>query len=299
MCRSGWRPADLGDLYLNRIEPVARQKRLVFRASERAERYGWFVFAALGLGLAGSWPGHAQARAARGSVAAPRGTGRPGRRWPRVRQRRKPGANPAAMTAAEAVEAGRTAYGAGRWAEALAAFELAVAIEPKAAVPRYDVAATLFQMERYRGCGRCIRPGPAERPVRCCGRRSTMRWGTRLLHWGMSTRRSRITTRAWPRRPRAPISMPSAATQPSIGASPWSRPSGALRRRGPRTGRQARPGRARRARTGRTRVPLTGGLRRWLAVARARTGGAGTPGKWRGRRERVGAARGRLARRSA
>jgi Ca-activated chloride channel family protein len=51
--------------------------------------------------------------------------------------------------AASVVEKGRTAYAAGRLAEALAAFEHASALEPGNPVPRYDVAATLFQMERY------------------------------------------------------------------------------------------------------------------------------------------------------
>ncbi len=144
----GLAAADLGDLYLNRIEPIARQKRLVFRASERAERYGWFVFAALGLGLTGSWPGHRgrEPRAGRllrragllALVGLAAGAAA-----------KEPVEDKVPMTAAAAVETGRTAYGAGRWAEALNAFERAVALDPKAAVPRYDAAATLFQMERF------------------------------------------------------------------------------------------------------------------------------------------------------
>ena len=69
----GLAATDLGELYLNRIEPIARQKRLVFRASERAERFGWFVLAALVLGLTGSWPGHRGRELRGGTAAAPRG----------------------------------------------------------------------------------------------------------------------------------------------------------------------------------------------------------------------------------
>ena len=114
----GLAAADLGDLYLNRIEPIARQKRLAFRSSERAERYGWFVFAALGPGA-----GRKLARLPRTRAAL---AGRLLRRVGLLAAvglaagaAKEPGENKAAMTAAQAVEAGRTAYGAGRWAEAL------------------------------------------------------------------------------------------------------------------------------------------------------------------------------------
>ena len=143
----GLAAGDLGDLYLKRIEPVARQKRLVFHASERAERFRWFVLAALGLGLVGSKPG-------RGGYA-PRGIRLLGRvglvavLGLAMGAAERKGEKADGMTAVAAVEAGRRAYDAGRWAEALAAFERAIALDPKAAVPRYDAAATLFQMERY------------------------------------------------------------------------------------------------------------------------------------------------------
>jgi Ca-activated chloride channel family protein len=143
----GLAAADLGDLYLKRIEPVARQKRLVFRPTERAEQYGWFVLAALVLGLFASWPwrGGREVRPHRlagpaalvGLLALVAGA---------ARETERPNDR---VSAAQWVEAGRLAYGAGRWPEALAAFERASTLEPGAAVPRYDVAATLFQMERY------------------------------------------------------------------------------------------------------------------------------------------------------
>jgi Ca-activated chloride channel family protein len=148
MVPMGLAPADLGALYLERIEPIARQKRetISLHASERAERFPWFVLAALVLGLAGSWPS------------------RGGRlRWREPRRPRAlrwlgliavlvlaPGAaQTQPRTAAAFVEAGRSAFDGARWAEALAAFETAMTLDPDSPVPRFDAAATLFQMERY------------------------------------------------------------------------------------------------------------------------------------------------------
>jgi Ca-activated chloride channel family protein len=148
----GLAPADLGDLYLKRIDPVARQNRLAFRSTERAEQFPWFVLAALGLGLAGSWPGRG------GRWGSPR-PGRLARRGAAAIAVVCLGASAGAGAGAGAtreeasatgnVEAGRSAYDAGRWDKALAAFEQAMALDPDAAVPRYDAAATLFQMKRY------------------------------------------------------------------------------------------------------------------------------------------------------
>jgi Ca-activated chloride channel family protein len=147
----GLAPADLGDLYLQRIEPIARQRRLelAYHASERAERFGWFVLAALGLGLglAGRWPGFRF-----GPVVSPKGRGRLPR-WLGLFAilMLSPGAAEPSRdeTLADAVAAGRSAYASGQWVEALAAFERAVALDPGAAVPRYNGAASLFQMGRY------------------------------------------------------------------------------------------------------------------------------------------------------
>jgi Ca-activated chloride channel family protein len=148
----GLAPMDLGAFYLNRIEPVARQKRegIAFRGSERAERYSWFVLLALGLGLGAAWPGR--------------------RGWTWRRSRREPAAGrrprwaglvvatlavsigaavPRLDSPAAAVDAGRSAYQARRWPEALAAFDRAIELDHAAAVPRYDAGATLFQMQRY------------------------------------------------------------------------------------------------------------------------------------------------------
>jgi Ca-activated chloride channel family protein len=143
----GLAPANLGDLYSRQIEPVARQKRqaFAFRASERAERFSWFVLAALAMGLLASRPGVGGRRSPRGrllhrvgllvilTLVSAMGVG------PR---------QDLMTTAAEAVDAGRAAYDARRWADALAAFERAIALDPAAAVPRYDAAAALSQLGR-------------------------------------------------------------------------------------------------------------------------------------------------------
>lgn len=123
---------DLGSLYHDRIAPLARRERMLARVPERAERYDLFVFVAIVLGLAGSWPRpwRFPLAAALTLVAAT-------------------GSGPNVETAAEAVAAGRTAYDAGRFDQALAAFERAGRIDPRSTVPRYNAAATLYQLGRH------------------------------------------------------------------------------------------------------------------------------------------------------
>jgi Ca-activated chloride channel homolog len=133
--RAGLAPVDLGELYLTRIAPVARQSRDAIRAPERAERFGVFVLAALVLGVGGSWP-------RRGARWRSRG-------WVVVLALAGLGTAKGGESPADAVERGRAAYDAGCLSEALAAFERAIALDPAAAVPRFDAAATLFRLERY------------------------------------------------------------------------------------------------------------------------------------------------------
>ncbi len=52
-------------------------------------------------------------------------------------------------SAAEAVARGQAAYELGRWDQALAEFNTAVELAPTSAIPRYNAAATLFQLGRY------------------------------------------------------------------------------------------------------------------------------------------------------
>jgi Ca-activated chloride channel homolog len=133
--RLGLAPADLGTLYRTRIAPIARQARAVARPPERSERFGLFVLAALALGVSASWP--------RGRP----GFGRFG--WVVAGAFVMLGAGSGRETANEAVARGRVAYQAGRLADALTAFEHAIALDPGQAIPRYDAAATLFRLERY------------------------------------------------------------------------------------------------------------------------------------------------------
>ena len=52
-------------------------------------------------------------------------------------------------TAADLVARGNAAYNAGRLGEALAAFEAGILQAPGSAIPRYNAAATSFQLKRY------------------------------------------------------------------------------------------------------------------------------------------------------
>ena len=71
-------------------------------------------------------------------------------------------------SARQAISQGQAAYEAKQMEEALAAFEAAVRAAPKAAVPRYDSAAVLFQLGRFEEAPRGIpRPGPCADAALC------------------------------------------------------------------------------------------------------------------------------------
>ena len=133
----GLASADLGTLFRDRIEPTARQRRAELRLPERSERFPGFVLGAILFGLAGSWPGSTRRRVGRLAFST------------MAVAMVSIGAGPSAETAAEAVARGRAAYAGGRFGEALEAFERAIGLEPSAAVPRFDAAASLFQLRRY------------------------------------------------------------------------------------------------------------------------------------------------------
>ena len=160
--RLGLASGDLGTLYQTKIEPAARRRRESTRLADRAERFPLFLIAALSFLMAACWP-------------ARRGWGWPWTwhwywywHWGRRRSIRKLGAasllftlaglatgagdKPALIrskSAASAVEEGHAAYRLGRWDQALAAFDMAIQRAPALAVPRYNAAATLFQLGRY------------------------------------------------------------------------------------------------------------------------------------------------------
>jgi Ca-activated chloride channel family protein len=133
----GLKTADLGSLYRTRIVPVARRRREAARPPERVERFGVFVLAALALGLAGSRP-----------MSRPRI--RPALPWLVIGAAVSSfGAGQGGETSSEAVARGNDLYAQQDFPAALAAFERAIALAPQEAVPRYDAAATLFQLRRY------------------------------------------------------------------------------------------------------------------------------------------------------
>ena len=131
----GLATVDLGDLYDTRIARAEARQRAATRSLGRAERFPLFVLAALVFGLAGSSP-----------IGGRRG-------WPRLLvvavAIAAVGAGKGEESAAAAVASGREAYASGRFPEALAAFERAIAHDPGGAIARYDAAATLYQLGRY------------------------------------------------------------------------------------------------------------------------------------------------------
>jgi tetratricopeptide (TPR) repeat protein len=116
---------------------MARRRRDEIRPPERTEQFPAFVMAALGVGLAGQWPGSARRRGRWMALAVP------------FLATLAIGAGPGAGSPGGLVARGRAAYDSGRFAEALEAFERAIVLDPAAAIPRYDSAATLFQLHRY------------------------------------------------------------------------------------------------------------------------------------------------------
>jgi Ca-activated chloride channel homolog len=162
--RLGLASGDLGTLYQTKIEPAARRRRESARLLDRAERFPLFLIAALTFLFAVCWPGR-------------RGWGLPWTwywhwhwhwSWGRRRSMRKVGAalilfslaavlsgagdTPALIepkSAAKAVAEGKAAYDLGHLDQALAAFDTAIQLAPALAVPRYNAAATLFQLGRY------------------------------------------------------------------------------------------------------------------------------------------------------
>jgi Ca-activated chloride channel family protein len=154
----GLASGDLGTLYQTKIEPAARRRRESTRLADPAERFPIFLIVALALLIAGCWPARRgwswpwnwywswnwRRSIAKAGVAtllaalAVLATGAEDSS-PRVE----------AVTAAEAVARGKSAYDSRRWDEALAEFQRAIALSPASAVPRYNAAASLYQLGRY------------------------------------------------------------------------------------------------------------------------------------------------------
>src|SRR5208283_5121811 len=169
----GLAAADLKTLYRTRIAPVAQRKRAAGRFAERPERFPLFLAAALGLALSGCWPGGrigpwrwVWSRVAGAvllgglavaGIGAGQGQGKGNGSLPpepepagtgTIPHSAQAGIPPGA-TAAALVARGEAAYLAGQFTEALSMFESAIERAPGQPVPRYDSAATLFQLQRY------------------------------------------------------------------------------------------------------------------------------------------------------
>lgn len=162
LVRLGLASTDLGSLYQKKIEPAARRQRETSGNKTRAERFPLCLLAALLFLLAGSCPlrrGWAWRWGWAWSWTLP---------WATRRSLRKLGlglivlAACSAMSgagslrrhtgsslAAEAIARGQTAYKENRVEEALSAFETAISLVPRSAIPRYDAAAALFQLGRF------------------------------------------------------------------------------------------------------------------------------------------------------
>jgi Ca-activated chloride channel homolog len=158
LIRLGLASSDLGLLYRTKIEPAARRRRETSGNKTRAERFPLCLLAALLLLLAGSFPLR-RGWAWRWTWTWPWALSRPIRKLGlgliifagcaaitgAVGPARRVGSN----LAAEAVARGQAAYNERRLGEALTAFETAISLVPWSAIPRYDAAATLFQLGRY------------------------------------------------------------------------------------------------------------------------------------------------------
>jgi Ca-activated chloride channel family protein len=163
--------ADLGTLYRERIAPVAKRKREAWRIPERSERFPLFLAAALGLAIAGCrpagrlgfrrwiWSRAASIFCLATLSLAAIGAGQADPDAAQQSQPPTPTPTPATApraqstargsSAAELVASGQSAYESGDFTGALAAFDAAISAAPAQPIPRYNAAATLFQLERY------------------------------------------------------------------------------------------------------------------------------------------------------
>ena len=240
----GLAAADLKTLYRTRISPVAQRKRAAGRFAERPERFPLFLAAALGLALSGCWPGGrigpwrwvwsrvAGAVLLGGLAVAGIGAGQgqrngslppdPGSAGTRTSSHSAQAAIPPGAPAAALVARGESAYLAGHFTEALSMFESAIERAPGQPIPRYDAAATLFQLQRYEEARGAIKRPATEQELRCA-RRSIMLWATRRWCWAISPARSSTMTTAWPRPRLARALMRSGRTRQSTASSRWSK----------------------------------------------------------------------------
>ncbi len=213
----GLASTDFGALFRSRIEPTARRRRDDLRIAERVERFPAFLLPAIGFGLTASWPGLARRRGRRlaysGLAFALLSTG----------------AGPAAETAADLVERGRRAYASGQFAEALEAFDRAIAQRLRPPSP----AST-----RPRRCSNsAVIPRPSS-ATKKPGNEGTTRSRSR------SITPSATPTSRWGTSPRpSPATMPASRRHSAANRSTWSGPTRRPTGNSPRNGRSPRPSR--------------------------------------------------------
>ena len=131
--------ADLGALYRDRIEPLARRRREATRLFERTERFPIALGLALGLTIVAGgprrrfWISHRTPHIFLLLIFIVGGVG----------------AGPF-ETPERAIAEGLRLYKDGDFAQAESTFGRALTIAPKDPIAHYDLAATLYQMKRYR-----------------------------------------------------------------------------------------------------------------------------------------------------
>ena len=165
MIKLGLARADLGTLYRERIAPAARRKRELASIPDRPERFPLFLASGLGFAFAGCWPAGRfstwrriwspvalallLATLSLALLGAGQGEGGQGSDASQAPLPRPRSAGDGGTELAEHHREGQSAYASGRFEEALAAFESAIELAPVQPIPRYDAAATLFQLEQY------------------------------------------------------------------------------------------------------------------------------------------------------
>ncbi len=131
----GQKSVDLGRLYNEQIRPEALRRRRSESQADRIDRFPLFLAAALVLGV-GGFLARVPAATALADVARGIAGGEPMRgRGPRPSPRWS--------------ASGRLAYDRGNFATALADFEQAIVLRPDHPLPRYDTAATLYQLGQF------------------------------------------------------------------------------------------------------------------------------------------------------
>ncbi len=140
--------ADLGALYVSRIEPAAR-KRAPISPLRRADWQAPFLGGALALAAAGSWNWGWKRRPRTRTLRATQPAAAAAALLAIATTLATPGAAPSDRSAARNIARGLDHFKKREFEQALEAFSLAVEAAPKEPVAHYDRAAALFELGRY------------------------------------------------------------------------------------------------------------------------------------------------------